>query len=147
MDRYASRPKGAMGSLLDVDKLGSLVRRLSGDDRAVACFGRYVVVYGKGQKWAVVNTEGVGVEAADYDSPSVVWWRVEYEPETDENGRTFQRMDMAAKEVNVSINDIHECVTGESIDLADHVRIFGDRLDVNHDDWWWFVKAEEMAEV
>ena len=32
------------------------------------------------------------------------------------------------------------CRTGERVDLADHIRTFGSRLDVNH--WHWYQWAE-----
>ena len=40
------------------------------------------------------------------------------------------------------IDDVEECRTGETKDLADHIRTFGSRLDVNHWDWSRWVSEE-----
>jgi hypothetical protein len=36
-----------------------------------------VLVYGKDKRWAIVNTEGVGIEAEDYDANSFVDFSLE----------------------------------------------------------------------
>ena len=122
------RERGALGYVLDKDKLTEALRRVTGIDTAQA-WGNPVLVYGEDKSWAVVNTEGVGGKADDYDTPARVW----FDRVTPEGYISVQLEDEL-----VPFNDIQECVTDEQVDLADHIREFGARLDNNHAIWYEF---------
>jgi hypothetical protein len=127
-----NRERGATGYVLDTDKLTKALRRITGVENAQA-WGNPVLVYGEGESWAVVNTEGVGGVADNYDKPARVWW------DRDLGDGYF---DARLGDDLVPFNDIQSCVTGESADLADHVRTFGARLDNNHAIWYEFADKD-----
>jgi hypothetical protein len=127
-----NRQRGATGYVLDTDKLTKALRRVTGIDTA-QIWGNPVLVYGEDKSWAVVNTEGVGGTADDYDKPARVW----FDRETPEGYISVQLEDEL-----VPFNVIQECVTGEQVDLADHVRTFGARLDNNHAIWYGFADKD-----
>jgi len=126
------RQRGATGYVLDTDKLTAVLRRVTGIENAKA-WGNPVLVYGEGKSWAVVNTEGVGGKADDYDTPARVWW---------DRDRGDDYFDARLSDDVVPFNDIQECVTDELVDLADHIRTFGARLDNNHAIWYGFADKD-----
>lgn len=69
--------------------------------------------------WAVICTEGVGWVADDYNAIEITVFGF-----FGNNSRFFIYEDR-----------IPEMFTGEEIDLADHVRTFGDRLESNFSLW------------
>lgn len=128
-----NRQRGALGYVLDTDKLTAVLRRVTGIDTAQA-WGNPVLVYGEDKSWAVVNTEGVGGKADDYDSPARVW----FDRVTPEGYISAQLEDEL-----VPFDDIESCVyTNEPVDLADHIRTFGSRLDNNHAIWYGFADKD-----
>ena len=126
------RERGAIGYVLDTDKLTEVMRQVTGTDNARP-WGRPVLVYGQDKSWAVVNTEGVGGKADDYDTPARVWWERELGEDLFE---AWINDDL------VPFNDIQKCVTDEQVDLADHIRTFGARLDNNHAIWYEFADTD-----
>lgn len=72
------------------------------------------------RQYAIVCTEGVGWEADDFGRISVP---------IRNNGFSYQRVDIYAKV-------LWDLRTGEQVDLADHVRTFGDRLETNFSIWY-----------
>ena len=130
------RKRGATGYVLDTDKLTKVLRQLTGVDNAQA-WGNPVLVYGEdGSSWGVVNTEGVGGEAGNYDKPARVWW---------DRATAEGYFDARLCSDLVSFNDIQSCVTGESVDLADHIRTFGARLENNYYIWYEFADKDLAA--
>ena len=75
--------------------------------------------------FAVINDEGVG--AYEHEDHVTVWF-------------TYGKDGMFIHDVPVPSSDLIEAVTAESVDLAEFIRVFGDRLDTNHDIWasWHF---------
>lgn len=71
----------------------------------------------------IVGTEGVGWEADDYGLIGVPFGG------------------FVTQSVKVSTQVIAKCVTIEQVDLADFVRVFGDRLESNF--WLWYSIATE----
>jgi hypothetical protein len=73
------------------------------------------------KKYAVICTEGVGWESNGYEIINVptsigsfnIW-----------NGR-----------VPISVKVIQSCLTNQRVDIAEYVRVFGDRLDTNVAKW------------
>jgi hypothetical protein len=127
-----NRQRGALGYVLDTDKLTKVLRQVTGVENAQA-WGNPVLVYGEGESWAVVNTEGVGGVADNYDKPARVWWDRNLEE---------PYFDARLGDDLVPFNDIQSCVTGESVDLADHIRTFGSRLENNHAIWYEFADKD-----
>lgn len=71
------------------------------------------------ETWAVICTEGVGWTPDDYNVIQVpVLGRF------GQNSRLF-----------IYVERIPDMFTGEIVDLADHIRVFGDRLESNFDLW------------
>ena len=130
--RSNDRPHGATGYVLDTDKLTIALRNITGINTAQT-WGNPVLVYGEDKSWAVVNTEGVGGKADDYDKPARVW----FDRETPEGYISVQLEDEL-----VSFDYIQWCVTDELVDLADHIRSFGARLDNNHAIWYGFADKD-----
>ena len=128
--RSNNRQRGALGYLLDSDKLAKHIRFATGSKFWEWEIEPYkaALVYGEGKSWAVVNTEGVGDEADDYDQSVVVNFGLS-------RGDEFH---MIIQEVKLPWSVIDQCRTGEPIDLADHIRAFGYRLHNNHAIWYRF---------
>ena len=129
------RKRGATGYVLDADKLTKVLRQVTGVENAQA-WGNPVLVYGEGESWAVVNTEGVGGVADNYDKPARVWW---------DRATAEGFWDARLSDDLVPFNDIQSCVTGKSVDLADHIRTFGSRLENNYAIWYEFVDKDLAA--
>ena len=85
-------------------------------------------------KYALVCSEGVGWEQDTYGCLEVptnigqmgLW-----------NGRVF-----------ISVDTVKECLTDQTVDIADYIRVFGDRLDNNCSLWQSKMSvAEDMIVV
>lgn len=114
-DRYASRTKGTMVHLLDLDKanayFANTVPEYNGKVDYMA-----VVVTEKGL--ATLCTEGVGWNAdAEGKVPINISWG------------------MSMGYIDIPIEDLEGLVSDEKIDLADFIRVFGDRLENNFYIW------------
>lgn len=136
MTRY-NRQRGALGYLLDTNKLAQAIREVLGSKDWEWDIEPYkaALVYGEGTKWAVVNDEGVGSRADDYDQTVTINYGLSKESDENENARTIN---IFIQTVELPWSVIDQCRTGEPIDLADHVRTFGHRLDNNHAIWYRF---------
>jgi hypothetical protein len=73
----------------------------------------------KGETWAMIHTEGVGYVADEYN---VIEFPV------------FGMMGNNTR-CQVYVGRIEDLQTGEMVDLADHIRVFGDRLESNFSLW------------
>ncbi len=144
--RYAQRQKGVHARVVDSKRLTDHILKImrltyphfDGIERCEVeplvfaeikdkdCWGKPRV--------AIIGTEGVGW-MSDADSrivPIPVW---------SSNGLGY------ARPVELHRDVLMEFVTDEEIDLADWVRIFGDRLETNLGIWQNTVLTEEVAEV
>lgn len=84
-----------------------------------------VVCYAKSGEWALINSEGVG-RYADSDGKSAVHFWID----------TYHSMD-----VELDYETVDGCMTGGNVELAEFIRVFGDRLDSNHHLWFrWATK-------
>lgn len=81
------------------------------------------------ETWAVICTEGVGWVADDFNTIEI--------PVQDSWGRTSRFF--------VYVERIQDLVESEPIDLADHVRTFGDRLEGNFDLWASHAVSQESV--
>ena len=114
-DRYANRTKGVMVHLLDLDKANAYfaneIPEYNGKVDYMA-----VVVTEKGL--ATLCTEGVGWNADEKGNvPINISWG------------------MSQGYRDIPVEDLPALVSDEMIDLADFIRVFGDRLESNFSIW------------
>ncbi len=127
MDRRESRTNGYVGKIVDGKKLAEIangIYALQYSNEFSKCTVDNLLfieleeknVFGD-PKYALVCSEGVGWEQDTYGCLEVptnigamgLW-----------NGRVF-----------ISVDTVKECLTDQTQDIADYIRIFGDRLDRN----------------
>lgn len=132
MNRPA-RPLGAIGIKLDPEVLLEAGRKqflaqYPGTDAAQLTHGplpQMLIAVDRG-RGAVVNGEGVGSIADETDSVEVHFCC---------DGYTWLAL-------RLTLDQINEAATAETIDLAQGIRTFGSRLDVNHRQWFDRYEAE-----
>lgn len=138
------RPRGAVGYPLDSDKLTqAILSKYDMQEWHTVKPLSSVLVYGKDRRWAIVNTEGVGREAKDYDDTSLVDFVLERP--ADKPGSSF----ISGDAVGLTWNEVEQCRVpdAEVVDLADFIRTFGYRLDNNHSLWYHFTEAFSELET
>jgi len=138
------RPRGAVGYPLDSDKLTQVI--LSKYDMKEWHTVKpltSVLVYGKDKQWAIVNTEGVGREAEDYDDESPVDFMLE------RPGDKSTSKYISGDCIGLTWNEVEQCRVpdAELVDLADFIREFGYRLHHNHQLWYSFTQAFSELET
>jgi hypothetical protein len=125
------RSKGYIGQIVDGKKLAVIANGIynlqySSDFSECTVDGLLFVtldeknVFGD-NKYALVCSEGVGWEQDTYGCLEVptnigqmgLW-----------NGRVF-----------ISVDTVKSCLTDQTVDIADYIRVFGDRLDSNCSLW------------
>jgi len=137
--RY-TRKLGAKIFMLDQEKLTekvqNVVRAQYGEDSNWEKVTTWIQVIGflenpeipfEGYDIAVINTEGVGYVVDNHKRVTVL-----YNLEGGGDGW-----------VDISAKLVRECLNGEVTDLAEFVRVFGDRLENNYDVWYNRLKKEE----
>ena len=118
MGRYEDRTFGTIVHVIDVEKATEFIKnRFEAPDLDITA-ERMAIVNGK-NGLATVVTEGVGWYADENGGIPINYWG--------KNGNNGY-IDITADELRTLISD-------ETIDLADHVRVFGDRLETNLDIW------------
>ena len=130
MSRRDERTNGYMGIILDGEKLAKIAKVIySAQYKEVSDFTidnlllielKETDVFGN-SKHAVVCTEGVGWEQDDYGTIAVP--------------TNIGQLGLYNGRVHISIDVIKDCVTDETQDIADYIRVFGDRLDRNVSIW------------
>jgi hypothetical protein len=123
-DRYSSRTFGTIVHVLDVEKATEFIKNRFEDPEANITAERMAIVNGD-RGLATVITEGVGWFA---DKEGGI--PINYYGKNGNNGY----IDVTAEELQTLISD-------ETIDLADHVRVFGDRLETNLYIWQSYAKG------
>ena len=138
------RSKGYIGQIVDGKKLATIANGIynlqySSDFSECTVDGLLFItldeknVFGD-NKYALVCSEGVGWEQDTYGclevptniGPMGLW-----------NGRVF-----------ISVDTVKECLTDQTADIADYIRVFGDRLDSNCELWQSKMSvAEDMIVV
>ena len=119
----STRYRGAVVTVLDGEKLLTAARAEAAsqypDMRPESLHSIYqqMLMVTSGGRHAVVNSEGVG--SREEDGRLSVWLVA----------------DMTVMPVEVSVPAVLAARTAEAIDLADGIRTFGIRLDVNHGLW------------
>lgn len=108
-----NRTYGTMVHLLDTDKLNKLLFDLTGDESVKA--QRMALVMDADEKFYTLCTEGVG-------------WGVNSDGEMVILSSMFDDYEFATE-------DVIDCISDETEDLADFIRTFGARLDSNFYQW------------
>jgi hypothetical protein len=152
-ERYDKRTKGSMARRLDSDKLleiGINLQKAIYADPDLDTAGWFVeplvVLLGENNEWSepkvsVVCSEGVGWQSDQYRK--AIFW-------IDTNGYG------QAIKCEVANRALLSALTDEEVDLADFVRVFGDRLETNLGIWQYqmrdvpqnfqpFIKENEPA--
>lgn len=80
--------------------------------------------FASGVKWAVVNTEGVGVVG------------------NEKTFAVFASSGMQGDWVDIDINKMESALSDETANLADFIREFGERLENNFDLWFEFATSK-----
>jgi len=124
------RTKGYIGQIVDGKKLAEIangIYELQYTDPSKCTVDNLLLItleeknaYGE-NKYALVCSEGVGWEQDTYGCLEVptnigqmgLW-----------NGRVF-----------ISVDTVKDCLTDQTEDIADYIRVFGDRLERNCDLW------------
>jgi hypothetical protein len=118
MSRYDERTFGTVVHVLDVEKATKFIKdKLDAHDLNITA-ERMAIVNGE-KGLATVITEGVGWYADAQGGIPINYWG--------KNG--------ANGYVDVTVDELRTLISDETIDLADHVRVFGDRLETNL--WIW----------
>lgn len=114
-----NRNRGAFATILNEDTLVAHANSLlpSDDPLKFNGFGRQMLL-NTNDGPAVINAEGVG----NLPSKGTI--------------AVFLSYGMTPTPVDLPVSVIEAAKTDEKIDLADGIRIFGSRLDVNHHEWY-----------
>ena len=142
------RERGVLLPLLDLGRIGGPAltkynahRALDDKPPAVRLcdvWGPYGVLVRGDRVW-VVNTEGVGAEVTD-GSPFLL----DLYPEFDGGARSI------APEMEARLDKqevLARAQADKTVDLADHIRIFGSRLESNFWTWHRIATAEETVDA
>lgn len=127
----SNRQRGTIVTVLDQDILVRYANEHFTDDTNLKFrpgFARQMLLLTEDGP-AVINTEGLGYVLAG-DAVAVI---LEY--------------GMSLTDVDVPLDLIEAAKTDEHIDLADGIRIFGDRLDQNHDLWCARAQSDTQSAV
>ena len=123
-DRYSLRTKGTICHILDVEKATAFLKeKLDAPDVDFSA-ERMAIVNGENGV-ATLLDEGVGWYADKNGKLPINYWG--------KNGMSGY-LDITPAELAPLISD-------ETIDLADHVRVFGDRLETNLYVWQQYAKG------
>jgi hypothetical protein len=117
-DRYSSRTFGTIVHVLDVEKATAFIKNRFEDPEANITADRMAIVNGKNGVATVVD-EGVGWYADANGKLPINYWGL--------NG--------SGGYLDITPEELFPLISDETIDLADHVRVFGDRLENNL--WIW----------
>lgn len=129
MNRYELRTKGVNVLLLDADKTTALIRSRYSNASTELTADPMVVVNGD-KGLAVVCTEGVGYFA-------------------DENGKfpVNYSLDFGGGYLDITLEELLPLISTTTVDLADFVRVFGDRLETNLAIWQSYAKGYDQTAI
>jgi hypothetical protein len=123
-DRYSSRTFGTIVHVIDVEKATEFIKNRFENPEANITAERMAIVNGE-KGLATVLTEGVGWYA---DAQGGI--PINYYGKNGNNGY-----------IDVTADELRTLISDETIDLADHVRVFGDRLETNLYIWQSYAKG------
>ena len=121
-----TRTLGAVTRVLDAETLlaaarVAFTRQYPGEDAARLTHGplpQMIFAVDRGKSAAIVNTEGVGNIENEDDTIDVCFSHC-----------------MSRITVTLTLEEVANAISDETIDLADGIRTFGDRLEVNFHTW------------
>lgn len=128
MNRYEKRTKGTVVHLLDPIKTAEFIKRHYSNQSTEITAEPMVVVNGK-NGLATVVSEGVG------------WY-------ADENGKlpvNYYVGSYNSGYQDITVEELKTLISDKTIDLADFVRVFGDRLEVNLSLWQNYAKGYDQS--
>jgi hypothetical protein len=126
-DRYSSRTFGTIVHILDVEKATKFLKdRFEAPDANITA-ERMAIVNGKNGVATVID-EGVGWYADKEGKLPINYWGL--------NG--------SGGYLDITPEELFPLISDETIDLADHVRVFGDRLENNL--WIWQNYAKDYPQ-
>jgi hypothetical protein len=128
MSRYENRVKGTIVHLLDPEKTTAFIKRHYSNQDADVKAEAMVVVNGR-NGLATVVSEGVG------------WY-------ADENGKlpvNYYVGDYNSGYQDITVEELLPLISDKTIDLADFVRVFGDRLENNLALWQNYAKGYDQS--
>jgi hypothetical protein len=123
-DRYSSRTFGTIVHVIDVEKATEFIRNRFENPQADIKAERMAVVNGK-NGLATVLDEGVGWFADKDGGIPINYWG--------KNG--------SGGYIDVTADELRTLISDETTDLADHIRVFGDRLETNLYVWQQYAKG------
>lgn len=136
--RHATRPHGATAVVLDLsDHLAQALAYAQenqpeeGWTKASFHGGPYALATAKDGTEYLIDTEGVGFPLDDQPVQFDVFLSTE---------TSFSMFPSVVS--SMTREEIHAAATGETVDLADHIRTFGARLDRNHHLWYDLLTKE-----
>ena len=118
MGRHEDRTRGTIVHVIDVEKATEFIKDYFQDPDANITADRMAIVNGKNGVATVID-EGVG------------WY-------ADANGKlpiNYYGMNGSGGYIDITPYELATLISDETIDLADHVRVFGDRLETNLEIW------------
>ena len=121
-DRPNSRKRGAYVALLDGDKVRAFLESAGWDYPGQLG----LILSSDGERAAIIGTEGVGMTTNNDGSPV----------------RYYGLAGFMWTETDMHVGDICHAFTGKRMDVADFVRTFGSRLDVNAAQWTRFALGD-----
>jgi hypothetical protein len=123
-DRYSQRTFGTIVHVLDVEKATAFIKNRFENPELDIKADRMAIVNGK-NGLATVLDEGVGWFADKDGGIPINYWG--------KNGNSGY--------IDITVEDLQTLISDETIDLADHVRVFGDRLETNLYVWQSYAKG------
>jgi len=128
MSRYENRVKGTIVHLLDPEKTTAFIKRHYSNQSADVKAEPMVVINGK-NGLATMVSEGVG------------WF-------ADENGKlpvNYYVGDYNSGYQDITVEELKTLISDKTIDLADFVRVFGDRLENNLALWQNYARGYDQS--
>ena len=122
-DRYSSRTFGTVVHVIDVEKATAFIKERFENPEVNITAERMAIVNGK-NGLATVLDEGVGWFADKDGGIPINYWG--------KNGNSGY--------IDVTADELRTLISDETIDLADHIRVFGDRLETNLYVWQQYAK-------
>ena len=120
-----SRETDIVVHLIDRDKARDLIIQKRGFEADAPIHAEYMVVVNGEKGLATVITEGVGWYADKDGGIPINYW-----------GKYG-----SGGYIDVTTDELRTLISDETIDLADHVRVFGDRLETNLYLWQNYAKG------
>ena len=128
MNRYENRTKGTIVHLLDPEKTAAFIKSRYSNQDADITAEPMVVVNGR-NGLATVVSEGVGWFADSNGNVPINYYSGQF------NGGYL----------DIKVEELIPLISDKTIDLADFVRVFGDRLETNLSLWQNYARGYDQS--